>query len=239
MGGPSGTDRIPGSPSPPYRPVLIAEPNLQRAVALVERVQGFLVPCVIASEPLMFDYWRRSLAPSTFVLNLELEWSAVVVDELIREGVNVVGLSDSSEQRLWALDRGFSDVLPASISLEELAVKLWRFAEEEEEGISSGIEGDESLGNDGPLRVDLARRRMFWREHEIEVTPKLFDLVAYLAARPGVMVSIQTLLQDVWRERFAPPDKVHKSVSRLRTILGRDSIAFIVSRRGYYGYLPN
>lgn len=155
-------------------------------------------------------------------------------DVLIEEGLYVVALSDRQEDRIAAIERGYSEVVQASISLDEIAARLFS-------RIGSGDLGSAGPSETlppGPLRVDVARRTAYWRDKEVELTPKLFALAAYLAARPGVYVSIQTLLQEVWREGWANADKVHKGMSRLRRALGPGASGFIRNKHGHYVYRP-
>ncbi len=50
----------------------------------------------------------------------------------------------------------------------------------------------------GPLRIDLAGRRIFCRGQEMEVQPKQFDLLTYLVRNRGTVLTRDQLLQNVW-----------------------------------------
>jgi DNA-binding response OmpR family regulator len=50
----------------------------------------------------------------------------------------------------------------------------------------------------GDLRVDLERREVLKAGAPIKLTRKEFDLLAYMAAQPGVTFSRTRLLEDVW-----------------------------------------
>jgi DNA-binding response OmpR family regulator len=52
----------------------------------------------------------------------------------------------------------------------------------------------------GGLRVDLGERTAHLDGAPLELTRKEFDLLAYLAARPGRVVSRRELLEEVWRQ---------------------------------------
>jgi DNA-binding response OmpR family regulator len=52
----------------------------------------------------------------------------------------------------------------------------------------------------GGLRVDVGERRALLDGAELALTRKEFDLLAYLAARPGRVVSRRELLEEVWRQ---------------------------------------
>src|SRR6266700_6573647 len=50
----------------------------------------------------------------------------------------------------------------------------------------------------GPLRIDLAGRRVFCRGQEMELQPKQFDLLTYLVRNRGTVLTSDQLLQNVW-----------------------------------------
>jgi DNA-binding response OmpR family regulator len=52
----------------------------------------------------------------------------------------------------------------------------------------------------GQLRVDLGQRLAQLDGSPLNLTRKEFDLLAYLAARPGHVVSRRELLEEVWRQ---------------------------------------
>jgi DNA-binding response OmpR family regulator len=73
----------------------------------------------------------------------------------------------------------------------------------------------------GELRVDPGRRRAFLAGQELELTRKEFDLLHYLAARRGAVVTRRELLAEVWRRPFGGEDRtVDVHLSWLRSKLG-------------------
>jgi DNA-binding response OmpR family regulator len=50
----------------------------------------------------------------------------------------------------------------------------------------------------GDLRIDTDRREIRLADREIHLTRKEFDLLAYLAARPGMTFTRSQLLEDLW-----------------------------------------
>lgn len=55
----------------------------------------------------------------------------------------------------------------------------------------------------GPLRIDVAGRRVFSRGHEIELQPKQFDLLVYLVRNRGTVLTRDQLLHNVWGYEYA------------------------------------
>ena len=50
----------------------------------------------------------------------------------------------------------------------------------------------------GPVRIDLAGRRVNCRGKDLELQPKQFDLLTYLARNRGTVLTRDQLLQNVW-----------------------------------------
>jgi len=77
----------------------------------------------------------------------------------------------------------------------------------------------------GPLVVDTSARLVTLDGQPVELSPREFDLLAYLAARPRKVVSKRELLTEVWRLPYGGADKtVDVHVSWLRRKLGENAI---------------
>jgi DNA-binding response OmpR family regulator len=59
----------------------------------------------------------------------------------------------------------------------------------------------------GQLRIDLGERQAYRNGTALALTRKEFDLLAYLAARPGRVVSRRELLEEVWRQPSVGEDQ--------------------------------
>ena len=59
----------------------------------------------------------------------------------------------------------------------------------------------------GELRVDIGERSASLDDAPLALTRKEFDLLAYLAARPGRVVSRRELLEEVWRQPSVGEDQ--------------------------------
>jgi DNA-binding response OmpR family regulator len=77
----------------------------------------------------------------------------------------------------------------------------------------------------GDLRVDAAARRVWRAGDEVRLTPTEFDLLVCLAASPGVVVTREKLMADVWDWPDAAATRtVDSHVKGLRAKLGVDLI---------------
>lgn len=78
----------------------------------------------------------------------------------------------------------------------------------------------------GPLAVDPAARTATMDGQPLDLTPREFDLLAYLAARAGTVVTKRELMAEVWRAPYGAADKtVDVHLSWLRRKLGETADA--------------
>lgn len=88
----------------------------------------------------------------------------------------------------------------------------------------------------GTLRIDPAIREALLRETPVELTRKEFDLLYHLASHPGVVISREELMAEIWghpvRHGLGPRASrtIDTHVSTLRSKLGDSS--WIVTVRG-------
>jgi two-component system alkaline phosphatase synthesis response regulator PhoP len=75
----------------------------------------------------------------------------------------------------------------------------------------------------GGLRVDALAREAVWKGNRLTLTPREFDLLAFLARHPGRVMTRAELLRKVWGYDYVgDPRTVDVHVRRLRVKLGSD-----------------
>src|ERR1700752_2655487 len=89
----------------------------------------------------------------------------------------------------------------------------------------------------GAWRVDPALDEISRDGQTTKLEPKMMQLLLCLAAHAGQVVSVEQLLDQVWKDVVVTPDSVYHAVATLRRVLGDDSrdplyIANVM-RRGY------
>ena len=91
----------------------------------------------------------------------------------------------------------------------------------------------------GSLRVDPRRREATVGERRLTLRPREFDLLAALARDPGVVLTRDALLEDVWGTDFPGETRtIDVHVAEVRKQLGNDGPT-IETVRGYgYRLLP-
>src|SRR5262245_7022633 len=83
--------------------------------------------------------------------------------------------------------------------------------------------------------LDLARGCLRAGDQEIDLRPKTFEVLCYLAANAGRLVSKQELFEQVWPNVSVCDDSLVQCIRELRQKLGDHDHKLIktVSRRGY------
>jgi len=89
----------------------------------------------------------------------------------------------------------------------------------------------------GPFLLDGASYRLVREGEVIPISPKIIDLLLYLAARPSTLVSKDELFRALWPDVAVTDNALTQAVSELRQALGDDpakpQYVQTVARRGY------
>jgi DNA-binding winged helix-turn-helix (wHTH) protein len=82
--------------------------------------------------------------------------------------------------------------------------------------------------------LDLLKRVLTHQDAPITLTPKAFDVLAFLVLNPGRVVTKEELLDAVWSGSFVEEGNLPKHISLLRRALGEKSDLIVtVPGRGY------
>jgi DNA-binding response OmpR family regulator len=85
----------------------------------------------------------------------------------------------------------------------------------------------------GGLRIDPAARTVHLDGRAIPLTRKEFDILASLARQPGVTLTRERILLDVWQTTWSGKHTLEVHVASLRAKLGRPELVETVRGVGY------
>jgi two-component system, OmpR family, response regulator len=85
----------------------------------------------------------------------------------------------------------------------------------------------------GDLKIDLVRRRVFYREESIELTPQEFSLLYVLLQSPGQPLERSELLRRAWDENMGSSRTVDNHILSLRKKLKQSDLIQTIRQCGY------
>ena len=185
----------------PHVLVIDDEPQILRALRTILTAQNYRVSVASRGEE------GLSLAaaeqPNVIILDLGLpDIDGITVCSRLREWTQtpiiVLSVRDSERDKVMALDKGADDYLVKPFGIEELLARL-RVALRH----SSQVKGSgETVVQTGDLVIDLARHVVTKGSVEVKLTATEFQLLAYLAAHPGRVLTHQGILNHVWGPEY-------------------------------------
>jgi len=133
--------------------------------------------------------------------------------------VVVATARDDDDSVVQALDAGADDYVLKPFRADQLEARIRAVLRR-----AAGSADVAAAMTVGALTVDPRSRRVTLDAQPVELSPKEFDLLAYLAARRGTVVSKRELLTEVWRLPYGGADKtVDVHLSWLRRKLGESA----------------
>ena len=143
--------------------------------------------------------------------------------------VVVATARDDELDMIGVLDAGADDYVIKPYSADHLAARIRAVLRR------SGDTVAQDAITVGGLRLDLDAHEASLDGRPLELTARAFDLLAYLASRPGKLISKRELLAEVWRQPYGGADKtVDVHISWLRKELGESAAdpKYLHTRRG-------
>ncbi len=175
------------------------DPGIREALDRALRLEGFAVRLSEDGETALADL--GSGAADVMVLDLGLPGISgiEVIERLRRDGqdlpVCILSARDEVADRVEGLRAGADDYVVKPFDLEELTARLHALLRRRPEQVSTPIQV-------GSLRIDPARHQVLVDGRDLELTAREFDLLEVLARHPGIVLSRDQLLEQVWGYTF-------------------------------------
>ncbi|HEV7626651.1 MAG TPA: response regulator transcription factor [Streptomyces sp.] len=138
--------------------------------------------------------------------------------------VIVATARDNENEIVRLLNDGADDYLVKPFSVEHLSARMAAVLRRSRGG-AAGPGAGQGEGEDRVLRVaglaiDPLRRQAELDGVLLDLTRREFDLLAFLAGRPGVVVARKELLAEVWQQSYGDDQTIDVHLSWLRRKLG-------------------
>ena len=177
---------------------------------------------VVASEPAAMRGLQHVLddPPDLVVLDLGLpDVDGLQLLRMLRPvsavPVIVATARDDDVSTVRALDAGADDYVVKPFSAQALDARIRAVLRR------TSPDAPNPRFQVGDLVVDVRARTALLADEPLDLRPREFDLLAYLAARPGEVVTKRELLAEVWGQPYGGADKtVDVHLSWLRRKLG-------------------
>ena len=181
---------------PPHILVVDDEPQITRVLRTSLSAQGYDIRVANSGE--MALEIMKDWSPNMIITDLSMP--AMDGVELCRRvrafsqvPILVLSVRDKERQKVEALDAGADDYVTKPFGMNELMARvranLRRTPTESQADAIIEI---------GDFRIDTEAHKVTVLKREVRLTPKEFDLLVYLARRPGKVVNHRTLLGAIW-----------------------------------------
>lgn len=211
-------------------------------ILLAEDDEGIRVPLVKALERESHDVSAFADGDEALLAGLDEDHDLLVLDvglpgtdgleicrrvRKVRPSVPIIFLTAQTSEidAVGGLDAGADDYIGKPFRLAELLARvraqLRRSTAEQHEA--------------GDIRLDVAARRAWKGDTELELTPKEFDLLALLMSEAGRVVTRERIMSEVWDENwFGSTKTLDVHIRWLRQKLGDapDSPRYLHTVRG-------
>jgi two-component system, OmpR family, response regulator len=187
--------------------VLVVEDdtNLLEAIKYNFRKEGYNV--VTASDGETALEVARKENPDILILDIMLpKLNGFEVCRILRKEttVPILMLTAKADEtdKIVGLEIGADDYMTKPFSMRELMARvraMLRRAKMSE--VASTVEPVSLIVNS--LEIDIARHKVSFSGKQLELSPKEFDLLAFLARNKGLVFSREQLLEKVWGYDFA------------------------------------
>ncbi len=207
--------------------ILVVEDDPNLLAALKYNLSRESYDVVTAADGVEALEVARRERPELILLDIMLpELSGYEVCRILRKetAVPIMMLTARTEDvdRVVGLEIGADDYVPKPFSMRELLARVRALLRRAGMVHPAPKEGAQLL-KVGDMEIDTGRHQVFLDGAELRLSPKEFDLLAFLARNKGFVFSREQLLEKVWGYDYAGDTRtVDVHVSWLRRKIGED-----------------
>lgn len=178
------------------------EPSLRKVIRASLSAGGYTVEEVGTGSDAVALLQRRSFDLILLDINMPgldgLEACRKIRSLAPQTGIVMVTVRDAEEDKVRALEAGADDYVTKPFRFRELVARIGAVLRRTQRHAL----GDPSFVEAGDLRVDFRRRKLWKRAEEVHLTPKEFDLLAFLMKNQGAPMTHAKLLGAVWGPEY-------------------------------------
>ncbi|MFC4500515.1 MULTISPECIES: response regulator transcription factor [Streptomyces] len=127
---------------------------------------------------------------------------------------------DDETEIVRLLNAGADDYLTKPFSVEHLSARMAAVLRRSRRSGTGDAPPPSPVLRVGGLTVDPLRRQAELDGARLDLTRREFDLLTFLAGRPGVVVARRELLAEVWQQSYGDDQTIDVHLSWLRRKLG-------------------
>ena len=200
------------------------EPQITRVLRTTLSAQGYDIR--VANDGEMALELMRNWSPQLIITDLAMpNLDGISLCRQVRQAsqvpIIVLSVRGQDRSKVEALDAGADDYVTKPFSTTELMARIRAQLRR-----TPVVEEAENAIATGEFLIDLEARIIKVRGREVHLTPKEFDLLVYLARRPGKVVTHRTLLAAIWgAQSTEQPEYLRVFIGQLRKKIENDPSA--------------
>jgi two-component system KDP operon response regulator KdpE len=173
------------------------EPQITRVLKTTLSSQGYCIRTATDGEQALQQ--MKGWSPDLVITDLRMpNMDGLQLCRAIRaeSRIPIIVLSVKGEEtiKVESLDAGADDYITKPFNVNELLARVRAALRR----AAVPLEPETAVIEIGHFRIDIPARKVEVKAKEVHLTPKEFDLLVYLARRPGKVVTHHALLTAVW-----------------------------------------